>query len=308
MASGEVGLARQLYEELFEELVVKGEGATIGELRERYDAFFMQFPFPDDATLEELDTGGVPALSVVVAGGSTDRTILYLHSGGYVLGSARGSAETSAALSRAAGARVVSVDYRLAPEHPYPAAVEDATAAYRSLVAGGAAPASIVIVGDSSGGGLAVALLLALRDGGEALPAGAVLVSPWTDMALTGKSLESKAKEDPIISGPLMQQMVALYLAGGDPRAPLASPLYGELSGLPPLLIIAGTAETLLDDATRLADRAREAGVDVTLEVADQMVHMFPTFSSFLPEGREALQTIGRFVKEPLTFACREAG
>jgi acetyl esterase/lipase len=202
-----------------------------------------------------------------------------------------------ARVAAASGARGLNVDYRLAPEHPFPAAVDDAVAAYRWLLEGGLDPARIVVAGDSAGGGLTVSTLLALRDAGDPLPAGGVCISPWTDLACTGESITSRAEHDPMVQGPGLLDMAAAYLAGHDPRAPLASPLYAELHDLPPLLIHVGSAETLLDDATRLADRARDAGTAVELDVWDDMVHVWHAFAPLLPEADEAIGRIGAWVR-----------
>ena len=203
-------------------------------------------------------------------------------------------------LSRAAGARVLNVDYRLAPEHPYPAAVDDALAVYRAVLADGVDPARIAIGGDSAGGGLTLATLVALRDAGDPLPAAGVCISPWTDLSLSGESIRTKAAEDPLIQPSQLAWMAGLYLGDADPKAPTASPLFANLSGLPPLLVHVGTAEILLDDATLLAERAREAGVDVTLEAWEEMIHTWHNFADLLPEGREAIEGIGKYLRARL--------
>ncbi|MCH8345634.1 MAG: alpha/beta hydrolase, partial [Chloroflexi bacterium] len=201
-------------------------------------------------------------------------------------------------LSRASGARALAIDYRLAPEHPFPAAIEDATTAYRWLLSSGVDPARLVIAGDSAGGGLTVATLISLRDAGDPLPAAAVCLSPWVDMEAASDSMTTKAEADPMITQKDVLEGAQAYLNGADPRTPLASPIHADLSGLPPLLIHVGTAEVLLDDSTRLAERARSAGVDVTLEPWDDMIHVFQFFASMLPEGQQAIDRIGEFVRE----------
>jgi monoterpene epsilon-lactone hydrolase len=195
---------------------------------------------------------------------------------------------------------VLSVDYRLAPEHPHPAAVEDATAAYRFLLDTGISPGNLAIGGDSAGGGLTVACLIALRDAGLPLPAAGVCISPWVDLTQSGESMDSKADEDPMVSREALQVMANAYLGGGDPKEATASPLFADLAGLPPLLIQVGTAETLLDDATRLAERAKSQGVDVTLEAWEEMIHVWHAFAVLLPEGRQAIERIGEFLSERL--------
>jgi acetyl esterase/lipase len=192
---------------------------------------------------------------------------------------------------------VFAIDYRLAPEHPFPAAVEDAVAGYRWLLSTGVDPAQIIIGGDSAGGGLTVATLVALKDAGERLPSGAVCISPWTDMALTGESLVSKAEADPMITTDGITRVRDAYVGAADPRAPLASPIYAGLSGLPPMLIHVGENEVLLDDSTRLAERAKAAGVDVTLEVWPEMFHVWHFFAAMLPEGQQAIERIGEWVR-----------
>jgi acetyl esterase/lipase len=227
-----------------------------------------------------------------------DRTILYLHGGAYTRGSIVSHRALVARLSAASGARALVIAYRLAPENPFPAAVEDATAAYRWLLEQHIQPDQLVVSGDSAGGGLSLALLLALRDAGHPLPAGAALLSPWTDLAGTGESIRTLAGADPWLNAERLMLTAGLYLAGADACNPLASPLYGDLHGLPPLLIQVGTDEILLDDATRLAERARAAGVPVTLEVWERMWHVFQSFAAEIPEGRQAVEKIGAFVRQ----------
>jgi acetyl esterase/lipase len=201
-----------------------------------------------------------------------------------------------AQLARATGTRVLAVDYRLAPEHPYPAALEDAVAAYRWALDAGYAPSQVVVAGDSAGGGLALATVVALRDAGAPLPAGAVCLSPWLDLALTGASMRSNARVDPILSYEILDGYARLYASAHDRTSPLISPLYADLRGLPPLLIQVGTEEVLLDDAVRCADRAQAAGVAVTLEVVDGMFHVFQMVGA-LPETQAAMREIAVFVK-----------
>jgi len=256
---------------------------------------------PAGTTVEPVDAGGVPAEWVIAAPPAGDRILLYLHGGGYQIGSPRTLRHVVAPLSAAAAAGVLSVGYRLAPEHPFPAAVDDALAAYRWLLGGGTDPATVALAGDSSGGGLALATLVALRDGGEPMPAAAFAISPWTDLALTGESLRTRAAAELILQPDGMPETAALYLAGADPRHPLASPLYADLRGLPPLLIQVGDAEVVLDDSTRFAARAREAGVDVTLEVWDEMPHVWHVFAGLLPEADQAIARAGRWLRSRLT-------
>jgi acetyl esterase/lipase len=257
-------------------------------------------PVPEGARISAVDAGGVPSERVEAAGASGAADLLYLHGGGYTIGSARTHRALVARLAAATAARALTVDYRLGPEHPFPAAVDDALAAYRWLVRGGADPARVVVAGDSAGGGLVVALLVALRDAGERLPAAGVCISPWTDLACTGESMTARAALDPLVKRDGLLGMAAEYLGGQDARTPLASPLYADLHGLPPLLIHVGTAETLLDDSTRLAERARAAGVPVDLEVWDDMIHVWHAFAPLLPEADRAIARVGEWVRSTL--------
>jgi acetyl esterase/lipase len=191
---------------------------------------------------------------------------------------------------------VLNVDYRLAPEHPFPAAVDDAVAAYRWLLTQGVGADRVVIAGDSAGGGLTLATLLALKDAGDPRPAGAVPISPWTDLEATGESMRTRVAVDKVIKPDELKAVVDWYARGADLKSPYLSPLHGDYAGLPPLLIQVGDAEVLLDDATRVADRAEAAGVDVTLEVWDEMPHVFQSFTGLLPEADEAIEHIGRWV------------
>ncbi len=240
--------------------------------------------------------GGVPAEWITPAGITAGRSILYFHGGSYVTGSLDSHRSLAANIAAAAGARALLVDYRLAPEHPYPAALEDALAAYRWLSANGAPAERIFLAGDSAGGGLALALLLALRAAGDPLPAAAVCISPLTDMAFTGESIKSKADVDLILDFNKEAQFTKMYLGDTNPRDPLASPLYADLRGLPRLLIQVGSDEILLSDSTRLAEKARAAGVDVTLEVWEGMQHVWHFAASLIPEGRNAIRRIGEFI------------
>lgn len=255
-------------------------------------------PPPEGTTIDPVDAGGVPAEWVTAAGVTGERTVLFFHGGAYHLGSPATLRRLLALISSAAQARVLSAGYRLAPEHPFPAAVHDALAAYRWLLARGPATRQIAIAGNSSGGGLALATLVALRDAGEPLPAAAVAISPWTDLELAGESRRTRAAADRMITPDGMAEAARWYLAGQDPRHPYASPVRADLRGLPPILIHVGDAEILLDDSTRLAARARAAGVQVTLEVWDDMPHCWHTFAGLLPEADQAIQRIGGWLRE----------
>jgi acetyl esterase/lipase len=251
---------------------------------------------PADVKTQPVDAGGVRAEWIWRPDSDLDRAILYLHGGGYAIGSIATHRYLMQSISQTSGARVLGIDYRLAPENPFPAAVEDAVTAWKWMLAQGLEPGRCAIGGDSAGGGLTLAALIALRDRGIALPGAAALLSPWTDLAATGASVKTKAAEDPMVTEAGLRAMADAYLGGADARNPLASPLYANLSGLPPLLIQVGSAEILLDDATRVAERAKSAGVEVSLEPWEDMVHVFQMFP-MLAEAGPAIEKIGDFVR-----------
>jgi len=271
---------------------------SIEDQRAAFDALASRFPLAEDVRRDPVDAAGVPAEWITTPEALHERGIYYLHGGGYTLGSINTHREIISRLSRAARARALAIDYRLAPEHPFPAAVEDSTAAYRWLLAIGVDPARLVIAGDSAGGGLTVATLVALRDAGDPLPAAAVCLSPWVDLEGLGESMTTRAEVDPMVQREELLQHVKAYLGDAHPRTPLAAPLYADLRGLPPLLIQVGTAETLLDDSTRLAERAKAAGVDVVLEPWDDMIHVWQFCAAILPEGQQAIDRIGEFIRK----------
>ncbi|MBI3757006.1 MAG: alpha/beta hydrolase [Deltaproteobacteria bacterium] len=256
------------------------------------------FPSAGETKCTPVNAGGVPAEWIAAAGAADDRVILYLHGGGYVMGSIATHREMVARLSKASGARALVVDYRLAPEYPFPAAVDDATAAYRWLLSQDVKPSRIVVAGDSAGGGLTLATLVALRDAKTPLPAAGVCLSPWVDMEGTGASMTTRAKADPVVQKQGLLGMAQLYLGGKDPKSPLAAPLHADLRGLPPLFIQVGDSETLLDDSTRFAEKAKMAGVKVDLEIWPEMPHVWQLFAPFLPEGQQAIDKIGQFVQK----------
>ncbi|MGH7960204.1 MAG: alpha/beta hydrolase [Candidatus Binatia bacterium] len=272
--------------------------ASIQEFRATFDNMGAAFPVGPDVKCTPVDAGGVPAEWIVAPGAADDKVVLYLHGGGYVIGSITSHRDLMARLSRAAGAKVLGLNYRLAPENPHPAAVEDATAAYRWLLSQGTKPNRMAIGGDSAGGGLTLATLVSLRDAGTPLPAAAVCLSPWADMEGSGESMKTKAAVDPLVVPGMLENMVKMYMAGKDLRTPLASPLHADLKGLPPLLIQVGGREVLLDDSTRVAERAKAAGVKVTLDVWDEMIHVWHLFAPILPEGQQAIEQIGQFIRE----------
>ena len=271
---------------------------TIDDRRLSYERRMSAWPMDDDVTTARVGAGGVPAEWIVAPDASQDRIMLYLHGGGYVYGSMRTHRVMLAYISRAAGCRVLGLDYRLAPENTFPAPVEDTIAAYRWLLSNGADPAKIVFGGDSAGGGLMVASLVALRYVGEPLPAAGVGISAWTDMEATGQSFKSNAEVDPSITKDLVLSVAKTYLADKDPKAPLASPIHADLHGLPPLLFQVGSIESLLDDTNVLAERAKEAGVQVEVEVWDDMPHVWHDYAPILPEARQAIGRIGEFVRQ----------
>lgn len=274
------------------------EEATMAERRAGMDAMGQLFPPREDCTIEEVDAGGRPALWLVAKGAATDRVILYLHGGGYVLGSPLSHRHLTAELSAEAGAAVLSLDYRLAPEDPYPAGLEDAVAAYQWLLTEkGIAPNKIMISGDSAGGGLTIATLLMLRDRKLGEPAGGMVISPWVDLTGESKSMETRAALDPMIKRDLLRNTGLEYLGGKDATSHLASPVFARLDGLPPLLVQVGTNEVLYDDSLRLAGSAAAAHVDVTLEIWENMIHVWHMFYPMLAEGREAIAKMGAFFK-----------
>ena len=269
----------------------------VAEWRVAVTELHAKFPLPADAVVEEVDAGGVPALWVSAPGAGTGRVAVHFHSGGYVMGSAHNYREFAYRLSAAIDARVLVVDYRLAPEHVYPAAVEDALAAYRWL-AGTVDPSRIVVTGDSAGGGLALGLTLALRDAGESLPAAVIGFSPLTDLLAEGDSYDL-FPDDLVVSRPFALANAVVYLGEGvDPKQnPYGSPLYGEFAGFPPVLLIASGHECLRDDSVRVVEKAAAAGVDAQLHLVPLVPHVFQIFP-FLPESGEALEVAAGFLKD----------
>ncbi len=227
--------------------------------------------------------------------------MLYLHGGGYVMGSLATHRKLAGDISRAAGARVLLIEYRLAPEHPHPAAVDDAVAAYRWLQAEGFDAARLAIAGDSAGGGLTIATLVALRDAGDPMPAAAVAISPWADLTMEAASIESRAHLDPVVGGPDLARFAGWYLDGADARHPTASPAHADLTGLPPLLVHVGEAEVLVDDSLLLTERCRADGVDVTLEEWPEMIHVWHVFAGRVPESTAAVDRVGEFLRAAFT-------
>ena len=276
----------------------KAAGASIEALRATNEA--MARPAEPDIKSEPVVANGVRAEWISAPGAAADRAMLYLHGGGYIMGSLNTHRDLMGRISRAAQARVLGLDYRLAPEHPFPAAVDDTVAGYRFLLDQGPPPARLAIAGDSAGGALSLAALVAGRDAGLPMPAAVVCLSPFLDLEGTGESIKTRADVDPIATPEVIDVWAKAYLGGADPRTPLANPLYADLHGLPPLLIQVGDHEVLLDDATRVAQRAQAAGVQVKLEVWPEMIHRFQSYAGVLPEGQQAVEDIGTFIREQI--------
>jgi len=269
---------------------------TVSEWREAYDGLGALLPAAEGVAVEKVDAGGVPAEWI---GAGDGPVVVYVHGGGYCIGSLDSHRSMLTHLASAVAGRVLAVDYRLAPEHPFPAALDDACAAYRWVVAGGADPAQVVIAGDSAGGGLTLATLVALRDAGDPLPAAGVCLSPWADLTQSGATMSEKADVDPMVHAEDLARWAAAYAGSDhDPGSSGLSPLFADLSGLPPLLVEVGTAEVLLDDARRLAERARAAGVDVTLFEGEDLIHVWHFFAGAVPEADEGIDRIARFIGE----------
>ncbi|HEY6034703.1 MAG TPA: alpha/beta hydrolase [Kofleriaceae bacterium] len=268
---------------------------SLAQLRATFAAGGEQFPIPADVAVTPTKLANVPAAWLDPPEAKRDRVVLFLHGGGYQIGSLASHGELAARIGREARARVLFLDYPLAPEHPFPAAIDAALATWRALSADHPA-ATIALAGDSAGGGLALALMEALRDAKEPLPAAAALMSPHVDLTLSGASFTERADRDPIFAAPMIQKLVGDYLAGADPRTPRASPLFGSLAGLPPLLIQVGSEELLYSDAERLATAATAAGVEVTYDVAEGLFHVYQAVAT-APEAQQATAQVGAFLR-----------
>lgn len=298
MSSGQIHLVREL-------VALRGWTAAtpLPERRRLFEQARHAFATEVSATVRLVRAGSRPAEWLVPAGADEGRVVLYFHGGAYVLGSPQSHRHLAAALGESAAAAVLVPDYRLAPEHPFPAAVDDALAAYHWLLGVGVAPVRVAVAGDSAGGGLALALLLRLREAGEPLPAAGVLVSPWADLTCASGSHTHRAAADPVLRSEELRRMAELYLGGADAHAPLASPVFADLQGLPPLLVQVGSDEVLFDDARRVAQRATAAGVDVRFEEWPEMIHVWHWYFPLLEEGRAALAAAGRFLRTHLGAA-----
>jgi monoterpene epsilon-lactone hydrolase len=292
MPSVELERAKDLLRHLVSE-----PDATMDDYRRLYEEVLANFELPADAEVEEVDAGGVPARWVSAPGTSREQVVVLLHGGGWAMGTAKGYSEFGYRISKAADARVLVVDYRLAPEHPFPAPMDDAVAAFR-YARQQAGVRQVAFVGDSAGGGLVLSAMLALKEAGDPAPAPSVVCSPLVDLAGEGASMTERAHLDPLPASALVTAMGGAYLAGRDPKStPLASPLYADLSGLAPLLVLVGTDEGLHDDSVRLVERIRAAGGQAELHIGEGMVHIWPIFN-FLPEAHAATVLIGENLRK----------
>ncbi len=285
---------------LAERPIAQGE-ASLEDMRAGMEAG--SFPATDAATVTSVDANGVPGEWVTVAESDPNRRLLYVHGGGYVIGSPVTHRRLCEDIAKAGGCAVLNLDYRLAPEHPYPAAVDDAIEGLKFVQQNGpngaGAADSVFVAGDSAGGGLTLATLLAARDRGVDRPNAAIGISAWTDLAITGESIQTRAEADPLITdSSMVENMAQAYLGSTEATDPLASPLYADYDGLPPLLLQVGDAEVLLNDTTRVTERARAAGVDVCEEIWDEMFHVWHAFAPMLPEGQAAIERIGEWIRQ----------
>jgi monoterpene epsilon-lactone hydrolase len=300
--TGEVLMSKQQQLQL-DAILRQGQfdgGGDVQTLRTAFAELMAQVPVAPDIQQNPVEIGGVAGVEVTIEGNEADNVILYFHGGVYVIGSAAFSVPLVGDLVRRTGTKAITLEYRLAPEHPYPAAVEDARAAYEGLLAQGIAPAQIALAGESAGGGLAVATLLALREAGVPLPSCAYLMSPYVDLTLSGETLAGKAEVDPLLSPDGLRARVPDYVGAADASDPYISPIFGDLSELPPLLIQVGSHEVLLSDALRLAGRAAISDVPVTLDVTPGVPHVFQAYAGLLDEAGAALDRASEFLKAQL--------
>jgi acetyl esterase/lipase len=284
----------------FNEKVLSNPSATLADMRADAEVFGEMTTEPADVACESVSANGVPALMLTPAGCATDRVLQYTHGGGYVFCSANSHRRMAGHIAKATGCRALVVDYRLAPEHPHPAPVMDALAAYRWLLDQGITPGHIALSGDSAGGGLVIGTLLKVRDEGLPQPAGAVPISPWTDMEATGATMKTRAAVDKCVSEAGIRQLAPLFLGGNSSKDPYASPHYADLKGIAPLYIQVGDEETLLDDSIRLAHRAVDAGVEVKLEIYPEMQHIFQICAGYLPQADLAISRMAAWLKPRL--------
>ena len=266
--------------------------------RNDFEKFSQKFPFPEHVKEEKIDIDGIEAKWIYSEEDALGPIILYVHGGGYTLGSISIYRSLVAKIALSSKSKGLIYNYRLAPENPFPAGLEDSLTVYRWLLKQKIDPKKIVFAGDSAGGGLALAMLIALRDAGEPLPGGIICLAPWTDLTCTGETFHTKKRADPVLRSRLTRSAARMYLNGKDPTNPLISPLYADLHGLPPLLIQVGTEEILLSDSTCLAKKAADAGVEVTLEIWKDLFHVFQLFAPFIPESSQAIDHISIFVQK----------
>jgi epsilon-lactone hydrolase len=281
-------------------IAARPRASEIAQMRLDSDERGRNFGLAADVTVQKVDANGVPAEWTATPDADASSAILYLHGGGYVLCSLDSHRHLAAEVGRASGTRTLAIDYRLAPEHPFPAPVEDTLAAYRYLLDGGIKAERIAMAGDSAGGGLVVAAMLAIREAGLALPACGWCISPWVDMEARGTSFMDRAEADPTVQKATIQMMAEWYLGGANPRHPHASPLHADLRGLPPLLIQVGAAETLLDDSVALARKAGASDVMVDLQIWPEMIHIWHLYFPMLSAGRRAIAAGGSFVRNAI--------
>ncbi len=294
MADHEIDAIRAL-------LLAKPRPNELSERRKRLDDLGTQYKIAPDVLIESVEANGIRAEWSSTPHADAAGAILFLHGGGYVSGSLDSHRPLATEIGRVCSARTLALEYRLAPEHPFPAALEDALAGYRFLLSCGINPRQIAVAGDSAGGGLTVALMVSARDAGLPKPACGWCLSPWVDLECLGESMNSKAEVDPLIQKSYLKEVAGTYLNGADPRSALAAPLYANLKGLAPLLIQVGSAETLLDDAVRLANAAGAADVAVTLEIWPDMIHAWPLFHQQLTAGRQAIAHAGSFIRSRMS-------
>ncbi|WP_428535699.1 alpha/beta hydrolase [Rhodopila sp.] len=296
MADSEIIKVRQM-------LAARPRATEVAQMRIDADERSKAFVLPSDVTVQPVNANGVKAEWTSTPGADSSSVVLYLHGGGYVICSLQSHRHLIAEIGRAAGARTLGIDYRLAPEHPFPAPVEDSLAAYRFLLDSGIKPNRIALAGDSAGGGLVVAAMLAIRESGLPMPGCGWCISPWVDMQALGASFVDRAETDPTVQKATIEMMAQWYLGGADPRHPHASPMYADLRGLPPLLIQVGAAETLLDDSIALARRAGVADVPVELQIWPEMIHIWHIYFPMLAAGRRAIASGGSFVRNVIRGA-----
>jgi acetyl esterase/lipase len=289
-------------ENIIKILKQQGEEATkqrVYDGRKEMEEWATTLKIPGDLTIEEISVNGISSVWLSTPESVKEQVILYLHGGGYMLGSINTHKVLGTNIARASKSRVLMIDYRLAPENPYPAALEDSVSAYKWLIdEAGINPKNIVISGDSAGGGLTAATLIKLREMGIPLPAAAVLLSPWADLEVTGDSVKTKRGKDPMLTEDELFFCANVYVEDNDPKNPYISPIYADMKDLPPLLIQVGSSELILDDSTRLAENAQSAGVEVILDVWEDMIHVFQSFAPWAPEGKQAIEKIGEFIQK----------